>query len=200
MAQNMPAQVDIEEGGSLNTAKVCMPFVDAMSCGYVIPLRATVRFFMREAGKLEYDHPEWEAHGKAVSYQPAPGYRGAPFEQMLVVKFINHWIVKTPPGVSTLFVPLLNQYTMPFQVLSGLVDTDTYYRPVFFPAVCLMQPGASFILERGSPLVQAIPIRRDAWRSECAKWDVEAHEHAEAMALKNVHHYRDDNRAKKEYR
>lgn len=197
--KNMPPEVEIP-GGKLNTAKVCMPFVDAMSSGYFIPLRATIRFSMREGQALDYDHPDFLEHGKAVTYQPAPGYRGAPFERTLVVKFINHWIIKTPPGYSTLILPLLNQQTMPFQILSGVVDTDTYYRPIYLPALCLMAAGTQCVLERGAPLVQVIPFRREAWRSECGPVDPAASEKAENRARENVHHYRDDNRARKEFR
>ena len=199
--KNMPAQTSIPDTGqSLNTVKVCMPFVDAMSCGYIIPLRSTVRFLMRKPDQLEYDHPNVQEHGEAVTYQPATGYQGTPFAQKLVVKFLNHWIIETPPGYSTLFVPLLNQFTIPFQMLAGLVDTDRYYRQVFFPAICLMQPGTSCELERGTPLVQAIPIRRDSWQPTYDTWDVARHREVEQRVSANPHHYRDDTRVKKDYR
>src|SRR5262245_55658879 len=77
--KNMPAQIPVpEQNGAVNTVKVCMPFVDAMGCGYIMPLRSTVRFTMRGPQELQYEHPEWEAWGQGVTDQPSYGYDGAP--------------------------------------------------------------------------------------------------------------------------
>lgn len=200
--KNMPMQRDVPntQGGYIRTVKNCLPFLDAMNCGYVIPLRSTVHFFLKDRQTLEYHCPDFARDGETVGGQPNLGFEGAPFGQMVAVKFINHWVIKTPPGYSTLFLPLLNQFHLPFQVLSGLVDTDTYYRDVFLPAICLMQPGTRCVLERGTPLVQVVPFKRETWRSANGQLDIRAREASEARARENVHHYRDTNWQKKEFR
>ena len=48
-----------------------------------------------------------------------------------------------------------------FQVLSGVVDTDTYRSLIHFPFFAT-GPDGLHVIEKGSPLVQVIPFRRDA--------------------------------------
>jgi hypothetical protein len=68
---------------------------------------------------------------------------------------------------------------------AGVVETDTWYRPVHFPALCTMRPGTQVKLDKGTPLAQAIPFKREAWRSALQD---------------NLHEYRDAHWTKKEYR
>ena len=46
------------------------------------------------------------------------------------------------------------------QILAGVVDTDRYQAPVNFPFVTIAGDG-THALEKGTPLVQVIPFRRD---------------------------------------
>src|SRR4051812_41210279 len=173
--KQMPPDAGDVQGMTVPTVKRCPPFVEAMTCGYILPMPGEARFTRDAGGALRFD-----AEGKIIDAQPALQYAGSPFGGMVVVKFINPWIVRTPPGYSTLFLPLLNRFDFPFQVLAGVVETDTYYREVVIPAVCLMQPGTSVTLARGAPLVQLVPIRREGWRSTVGAWEVEGRNAAEA--------------------
>ena len=181
----------------IGTAKRCPPLVDAISCGYIIPLRRTIRFMLRDAETLLY---ESVGDNEVVSGQERPAYQGAPFEKSIVIKFRNSWIVKTPPGYSTLFLPVLNRVDFPFHVLSGLVDTDVFYRETVFPSVCLMKPGSEVILEKGTPLVQAIPFKREAWQLKIVNWDVERRLESEVDFMVTRQRYKRKHWQKKEYR
>lgn len=48
-----------------------------------------------------------------------------------------------------------------FGVLAGIVDTDTCRAPVHFPFFAT-GPDGLHVVEKGSPLVQVIPFRRDS--------------------------------------
>lgn len=200
--KHTPVHADVPgvPGGYIRTVKNCMPFLDAMNSGYIIPLRSTVHFFMRDAQHLEYHCPDHARDGDTVGTQPNLGFADAPFANLIAIKFYNHWIVRTPPGYSAFFLPLLNQFHIPFHIFTGVVDTDSYYRDVFFPALCLMQPGQRCTLERGTPLVQVIPFRRETWRSVQCPLDSAARDASEDRARESVHHYRDNSWNKKEYR
>jgi hypothetical protein len=193
----MPADVPkANEGSSITgTAKKCAPFMEAMTCGYVLPVACDVSFFMRAPGNLDYDQAE-PVIGSHSRWQ----YSGSPFADQLLVKFANPWIVKTPPGYSTLFVPLLNQFTIPFQILAGLVETDTFYRSVHFPSICTMQPGQRFVLKKGTPIVQAIPIKRESWQSNILLGDLPKAEAGFAAQNANPHIYKDQYWVKKDFR
>ena len=196
--KQMPPDVQTRKGegfGTNSTLKRCMPFVDAMTAGYVIPIAGDVQFYMADATNLDIVSPE-----HLVEWQNDQVFPGAPFGQRIIVKFMNRWVVRTPPGYSTLFLPLLNQVRMPFQILAGLVETDTYYNQVHFPAICLMRPGEAFQLKRGTPIVQAIPIARETFKSTLGEVDA-AQVAATKDGLKaNEHLYRETNWEKKSYR
>lgn len=141
------------------TIKRCMPFLDALSAGWIIPLAATVRLEVTESGRKvdcgwEFDRTMISNH----SQQQVGGHPRLPSPPM---KFHNHWTIVTPVGWSCLFVAPLNQPHPAFDVLAGIVDTDTYRSQVHFP---FFPPAAdgTYTIEAGTPLIQVFPFRRDA--------------------------------------
>jgi hypothetical protein len=141
------------------TIKRCMPFLDALTTGWIIPLAATVRLVVRDGGRTvdagwEFDRTMVSGHGA----HQVPNHPNAPRPPM---KFHNHWTVATPPGWSCLFVPPLNRPHPHFEVLAGIVDTDTYRSEIHFPFFATGDEG-TYVIERGTPLVQVIPFRRDS--------------------------------------
>jgi hypothetical protein len=139
------------------TVKRCMPFLDAMTLGYILPIGATVRLQISEQGRKvdagwEFDRVMVSNHG---SYQIA----GHPLADRPPMKFHNYWTIKTPPGWSCLFVAPLNRPYLPVEILAGVVDTDTYASLINFPFVATGCDGVH-IVEKGTPLVQVIPFKR----------------------------------------
>ena len=195
--KQMPANVTLTTGapGPAGSVKKCMPFVDAMTCGYLIPIAGDVKFYMTDATNLDIISPE-----ELVTWQSHEQVPGAPFEQRMIVKFRNPWVVQTPPGYSTLFTPMLNQLNLPFQILAGLVETDRFYNEVYFPAINMMRPGQMFELKKGTPIVQAIPIKREPWTSTVTQVDAAKLKQAKADLHANEHLYRETNWEKKTYR
>lgn len=146
-------------GAKAFTAKKCMPLVDAMSTGYIIPLFGDVNIRTNkdvsiiEASSGPYANVV-EFHDKEqLGGKTSPTYPGQ------AIKFINRWWIKTAPGYSTLFMPPLNHIEPRFTCLSGLVDTDKYPRPINFPAIW-HSSNYDEIVTAGTPLVTCIPIRR----------------------------------------
>jgi hypothetical protein len=163
--KQMPANVVAPGGKEWESVKKCPPFVDAVISGYIIPLVADVHFRMGEKS-LEY-----QSSLPIVENHPLAQLQGTPFQGLPVVKFLNPWIVKTPPGYSCLFMQPVNRLDMPFLVLSGVVETDKYYNEVNFPAVSMLRPGASVTLKKGTPIAQVLPFRREDWQSQSAITD-----------------------------
>lgn len=156
------------------TVKRCMPFIDAMMTGYVLPLAATVRLEIRDGGKTvtagwDFDKPMVSNHG---AHQVA----GHPSLPTPPCKFHNYWTIRTPAGWSCLFTPLLNRGNPVFEPVAGVVDTDTYKAPIHFPFFARGEDGL-YELEKGTPLVQVIPFRRDA---SALPFDIRAEVPAEA--------------------
>ena len=151
------------------TVKRCLPFVDALSAGWIVPLAAPVRLEISEGGQTV--SAGWEFDREMVSNHGAFQIAGSPYEPRPPMKFHNHWTIRTPKGWSCLFLPPINRPNGVIEVLSGLVDTDSYRSPVNFPFVAIAPDGVH-TLDKGTPLVQVIPLRR-------ADLDIEASIRAE---------------------
>lgn len=140
------------------TIKRCMPFLDAMTTGWILPLGATVRLEVKDNGATV--EAGWEIDRVMVSNHGMYQVAGNPHGHRPPCKFHNYWTIKTPPGWSCLFVQPLNRSNKVVEVISGIVDTDTYHSLINFPFFATAPDGV-YTLERGTPLVQVIPFRRE---------------------------------------
>ncbi|MBV7259369.1 hypothetical protein [Erythrobacter crassostreae] len=145
------------------TAKACLPMTDAFSLGFVIPLPYDVQLQVpADEVNIEMGWGEHCAFAPIESHMPQQlGAPQPPFAQVMPLKFINPWRIKVSDGYSLLFQPLVNRPEMPFYCFSGLVDCDRFDTTINFPFIWTAGPG-EFMLPAGSPMVQVIPIRRDA--------------------------------------
>jgi hypothetical protein len=163
------------------TVKRCMPFLDALGMGWILPLAATVR--LQISGGGETVDAGWEFDREMVSNHGAFQVAGNPFAPRPPMKFHNHWTIRTPPGYSCLFVPALNRPNEVATVLAGVVDTDTYTSTVHFPFFAT-GPDGVHTLEKGTPLVQVIPFRRaDVGLDEVIRSETEG----EARSRRKIH-------------
>lgn len=156
------------------TVKRCMPFLDAMTTGWIIPLAATVRMSIADGGATvetgwDFDRPMASNHGMHQ-------VKGNPQSARPPCKFHNFWTIVTPPGWSCLFINPMNRPNGVFEVAAGIVDTDTYRAQIHFPFFATGADGLH-ILKKGTPMVQVIPFRRDT--VEIAA-DIRAEDPAEA--------------------
>jgi len=140
------------------TVKRCMPFIDAMTTGFILPLAATVRLEIRDGGATVT--AGWDFDRTMVSNHGTHQVAGHPASPSPPCKFHNYWTIRTPPGWSCLFVPALNRPDPVFEPAAGVVDTDTYVAPVHFPFF-VRAPDGLYELEKGTPMVQVIPFRRE---------------------------------------
>lgn len=141
------------------TVKRCMPFLDAMTTGWIIPLAATVRLDISESGTRV--DAGWDFDRTMVSNHGTFQVKGNPMGARPPCKFHNYWTIATPPGWSRcLFVNPLNRPNGVFEVAAGIVDTDTYRSPIHFPFFATGEDGLH-VVEKGSPLVQVIPFKRE---------------------------------------
>jgi uncharacterized protein DUF6065 len=140
------------------TIKRCMPFFDAMATGWILPLAATVRLEIKDDGKsVDYG---WEFDKVMVSNHGAHQVAGNPKAPRPPCKFHNYWSIRTPPGWSCLFLPPVNRSNGLFEILAGVVDTDTYWAHIHLPFFAT-GPDGVHVIEKGVPLAQVIPFRRD---------------------------------------
>lgn len=169
-----------------STVKRCAPFLEAMTAGYIIPLAEDCSIVRDSDGRMHAtsEHQIVVGHG-------ANQYAESPFSHQPVAKFINPWLVVTEPGYSTLFIAPINRWEIPFFPLSGVVETDTYYNHINFPAICTMAPGTKFQLPKGTPVIQAIPFRREQWKLEIGDLDATKIQQTREQLDADPHAYKD---------
>jgi hypothetical protein len=177
------------------TVKRCVPFLDALSAGFVIPMWCDVYVFARN-GELSIDFPpnfpQSETLGHHSSVQiPKHPLANSPYGNM-PMKWINPWVIETDPGVSCLFTSPLNHMETRFKLLDGVVDTDTYYNNINFPFFWTGGDG-EFFIQKGTPLVQVIPFRREEQKLEvCITNDIKRQSTVATLGTKLKNAYRDE--------
>lgn len=140
------------EDGRL-TIKRCMPVLDAMTLGWIIPVPVTMTLDVSDNGATVDGGYGWVTHH--LPYQ----VEGHHHQPRVPAKFVNHWTIRTDPDWSCLFLPPLNRGS-PFEVMSAVVDTDRFVaKPVNFPFFWTGPDGEHTIVG-GTPMVQVIPFRR----------------------------------------
>lgn len=142
----------------VNTVKRCVPYLDALSMGYVISLPADVTYDAEKkqftsSAYLEMVSPHVKSQTEDVVLQEE--WDDQPW------KWVNNWHIKTPKGYSCMFVHPFNQEDLPFHSFAGVVDTDKHPVVVHFPFV--MRKDFSGVIPAGTPLIQVIPFKRDEW-------------------------------------
>jgi hypothetical protein len=152
-----------------STIKKCMPVVDMMFAGYHIPLPSDV--WLENAGENNLSFKwSWDL-GDVVSLQKPDQHQLYPVPlgcYPSVFKWINPWIVKTPPGWSCLFIHPQHHEELPFRCLSALVDTDKHPAPVNFPF--FLRKGFNGLIPQNTPIIQVIPFKREKYTSTF-DWD-----------------------------
>lgn len=197
------------ERDDYQTVKRCIPFLDAMTAGYIIPLPFDLTIAITPTGNqlLWKSEEEKERLSKytIVESHDSSQYPGAPFSQFKVIKFYNPWIVETSPNTSCMFVPPLNRPELPYVPLSGIVDTDQYFNTVNLPCVFPgLDVGHQINLKMGTPMIQVIPFKRQEWKSSITNLKegvlTRAHETREDMRNDRKEWYRRKKWQKKSYR
>lgn len=141
-----------------HTIKKCIPVLDAMTAGYIMFTQVDVYVKQMDDGP----YFSWSSQD-AINWHPIeqaplhPAVNGVSFP-----KWINYYSIKTPKGYSSLFVPPLHNPNGFFNVMPGLVDTDSYTAPVNFPFT-MNDPKWEGLIPAGTPMLQVIPIKRDVW-------------------------------------
>ena len=145
------------------TAKRCVPLFEAMTSGYYITLPADMVISVdKETGQSSF---EWLSYTDLVTAHDPMQTIEIPFTQEyspVPFKFYNHFIIKTPPGYSCLFISPLMRPDIPFYTLPGVVDTDKHDVPVHFPF--LIRRDFEGLIEKGTPIIQVIPFKRNDWK------------------------------------
>lgn len=163
--KRLPTNISVKDsfGSPSMSAKKCMPLLDIMSYGFIIPLQGDVHILTNnDRSIIKASNPPSYKIAEFHDIDQVGGKKNAPGAPCPPIKFVNHWVIKTAPGWSTMFIPPVNHMNPNFTCLGGMVDTDRYPKEVNFPAIW-HTPNFDAKLPAGTPLVQIFPVKRNAF-------------------------------------
>ena len=174
--KDIPHDVTMKEGTVTTSAKGCMPFVDAMKFGYV--LRAGCDMVVK--GWVENGVSHWWANWSVPKFFDDKdlitphdtnqlGKEPLTNSGAIPLKVVTNFTIKTPSGYSCLITPVLNNNHLlarGIHFYSTVVDTDHHPLPVNLPFSLTNLSGEEIVIEKGTPLVQVMPFKRENWGME----------------------------------
>jgi len=164
-------EISLEDGGSIykandkRTFKHCIPFFDGMSSGYIHELWADIQVVKGTDITWHAGIPDVFSKKDSASIgkmSPPDGY------SEVVYSFHHNLFIKTPPGYSVIITQPFNRPDLPFYALTGIVDCDI--QPMFpgnYPV--FLKNDFEGVIERGTPMLQIIPFKREGWQSSFDK-------------------------------
>jgi hypothetical protein len=146
-----------------STVKKCVPFLDTLTSGYMICFpqdievvningECFINYGIERNTTLFFD--------KDLSFRSS----GIPTPALCLEqtwRFHTAYTVKTPKNYSILITHPLNRFDLPFNTLSGIIDSDKYNRDLVI--TFFIRSDFNGIIEKGTPIAQIIPIKRDRW-------------------------------------
>jgi len=153
------------------TGKKCVPMLDALTSGYLIPLWSDV--YVDASNELAIPEITWRVsrdvfllHGDQTEGVEAPeDFHSQPF------KYLNYWRIITPPGYSILVTQPFGFRNTNFQAIPAVIDTDKSQLQILFPV--WVKKGFKGVIEKGTPIAQVTPFKRDNWEAEYSTYSNE---------------------------
>jgi hypothetical protein len=144
------------------TVKACMPFLDTFLTGYTAVLWQDLEV-THDAGVHML---KWRATPNVADSRGPNPYATFPVPHGCAnQEFVwqSPFFIETTPGYDLLLTHPLNRYDLPFTTLSGIVAGEMLSIGNF---PFYIKEGFEGIIEKGTPIFQIIPIKRESWSSE----------------------------------
>lgn len=147
--------------------KMCMPFFDATTGGYIQRTWTDIYIGLKD-GIVSWATAN-EPSIMAVREKPSILLT----DNYYPIEFVwqRQWSARLPKGYSLLITHPHNRLDLPFQTLSGLVDSDFFYHTPVGNIPFFIQKGFQGFIPAGTPMYQMIPVKRDDWQSQIAEYD-----------------------------
>jgi hypothetical protein len=151
----------IGKNGVDTKLKMCMPFLDAITGGYIQRTWCDIHI------KIEDGSIVYQSAGplKAVSHRDKISIPINNNYYKLEFVWRIPWIPKLPDGYSMLITHPHNRLDLPFTTLSGIVDADKFHHVEFGQLPFYVNKDFEGIIPMGTPMFQIIPVKRDSWEN-----------------------------------
>lgn len=150
-------------GRPRTTVKNCVPFLDGMVTGYSIELWTDIHFNIDDSGSAQY---HWAYEPRPLNSRPRNEYNDqipVPVGYSSVhYSWLNPYVIKLPKGYSAIVMHPSNRFDLPFYTLTGIIDEELTVGSLPF----FIKDGFQGLIEKGTPIYQIIPFKRESWSAE----------------------------------
>lgn len=157
------SELRVRNRDSNATAKKCTPMLDSMTSGYLLSLWSDVIIDEDDGVPIninwQVSEDVFSVHGLSSREIPTP-----PGYDKIVFKYNSLLTITTPPGYSTLVLPPMGYQDLAFRAIPAIIDTDKPTIDLQFPV--WVKSEFKGVVEKGTPMVQIIPFKRESWVSE----------------------------------
>jgi len=152
--------------------KRCMPFLDALTHGYIQETWTEIQIKKNNNGDPSYAFPT----GPIILDMGAPALDVPDIFYPVQWAWRIHWMPKLPKGWSAMITNPSNRPDLPFISFTGIVDSDVFYSsnqgnggnyPFY------LKKDFEGIIPIGTPMYQIIPFKRENWKSSILKYNPE---------------------------
>lgn len=165
-------QNNLGTDGAQVSTKMCMPFLDATTAGYMYVLEDDLYVDLDEQGRPTLS---WRGDVMLADKRPIIDIVVPDNCHPIHYGWRMNWYYETPPGHSVLITHPMNRYDLPFYVQSGIVESDIWGLPVFI--AFFLKRNFRGVIPKGTPIMQIIPFKRDSWELEVIDTDEELDKH-----------------------
>jgi hypothetical protein len=171
---NGAKSISYTEYGNNLTVKSCMPLIDSFTSGYLFLtpfdieiVREDSKILLKWSNEIKDITPPVAFRPKEIDSSNFPKIFG--YDE-LSFSWTTYWNLKTPPGYSCIFTHPLNRADLPFYSFSGIIDTDKWNLAGLHPFI--IKENWEGIIPKGTPYIQAIPFKRDDFKSKQKKYSI----------------------------
>jgi len=151
------------------TVKWCIPFLDAMTNGFIIPAWEDVTVIVernKETQLLQANHFIGDKSEASLEQHP---WVQLGDESVLnidkpiknILKLISPYSIKTTEGYSIRISSPSNGFHSNIHLFEGIVDTDAYHLPINFPFLWMGRKEGTFTIRKGTPIAQVHMFKRE---------------------------------------
>ncbi len=154
------------------TVKRCVAFLDMLSSGYIIKAPFDI-YIDTTDGKQVFQIPKAMESFSNSGIKPMIGthdikqVEGYPIDKDQYIEHIFRinpiWVAKGSKGVSAFFIQPQHHEVSPLYAVSAVIDIDSY--PSDGLLSFLVKKDFRGYVQKGTPLVQVIPFKRENWDS-----------------------------------
>jgi hypothetical protein len=165
---------DPHNHGSKNNLKRCVPYLDALTTGYIQETWTDIQIQRDMRGMPTFNIP---IYPKVIDVRESVSVKIPDVYYPVEFVWKLHWYPKLPKGWSALITSPLNRLDLPFRSLTGVLDSDVFYHMLPDPVngggnyPFFLLNGFEGIIPVGTPMYQIIPFKRENWKAVAEKFD-----------------------------